>query len=66
MKRGVGGDKEREMRGERETNGVSLEEQEKGRVKFIIYPRIYEFPSGYFTYRELDCKVEINIIRYEG
>jgi len=25
----------------------------------------YETPSGYFTYKKLVCKVEINIIRYE-
>lgn len=39
--------------------------RKRKRVKFIIYSRIYESPSGYFTHRELDCKVEINIIRYE-
>lgn len=41
-------------------------ERERRRVESsLLYIIEYESPYGYSTYRELDCKVEINIIRYE-
>lgn len=58
--------KEKKLR--RKRNGWNWPRRERKRKRKrtseVYYILEYESPFGYSTYRELDCKVEINIIRY--